>query len=52
MIYLELFPASQGAQLQKITVNTFSIQLGQILNYNPRSDRKKRTIPDRDDFVG
>ena len=29
-IYPELFPASPGAQLQEITVNTFSIQLGQI----------------------
>ena len=37
-IYPEVFPVSPGAQLQEITVSTFSIQLG----YNPRSDRKKR----------
>ena len=35
-IYPELFPASPGAQLQEITVSTFSSQLG----YLPRSDRK------------
>ena len=29
MIYPELFPASPGAQVQEITVNTFSTQLGQ-----------------------
>ena len=28
-IYPEMFPASPGAQLQEITVSTFSIQLGQ-----------------------
>ena len=29
-IYPELFPASPDAQLQEVTVSTFSIQLGQI----------------------
>ena len=29
-IYLDLFPASPGAQLQEITSGTFAIQLGQI----------------------
>ena len=37
-MYLKLFPAYPGALLQEITVSTFSIQL----DYNPRSDRKKR----------
>ena len=39
-IYPELFPASPGAQLQKITVSTFSIQLGQIRLQSPIGSKK------------
>ena len=42
------------AQLQKITVSTFSIQLGQIrlkYDYNPRSDRKTDRKGADGDFV-
>ena len=41
-IYPELFPASPGAQLQEITVSTFSIQLG----YNPPDRIEKHAIFD------
>ena len=39
-IYPELFPASPGAQLQEITVSTFSIQLGQIRLQSPIGSKK------------
>ena len=41
--YVELFPASRGAQLQEFTSGTFPIQLGQLrLPTAIGSDRKKR----------
>ena len=37
---LEFSPASPGAQLQEITVSTFSIQLGQIRLHSPIGSKK------------
>ena len=39
-IYPELFPASPGAQLQEITVSTFSIRLGQTRLHSPIGSKK------------
>ena len=51
-MYLEQFPASRGAQLQKITASTLSMSSWAKYDYDLGWDRKKRAIFDeiRDRF--